>query len=561
MVSGQLMALCPSHPDRNPSLAVKEADNGNVLITCHGGCDSRDVVAALGLEMSDLFAEEATKDNKVVVARYPYIDGSTGEVLWEKIRYYPKTFAQIHYDRVGKEVWGLPKDVQPWLYRAPHFKKALDDGEPIWVVEGEADVHAIEAMGGYGTTQTMGAGKGKWKPFHTSLLRRASEVRIIVDLDDDRKNQRTGEDENIGRNYAFEVRDALTAEGIKVTMWRSPVGKDASDALHAGKKLEDFQKYRMPRQRVTGVMGHDLMVKEFPPLVFAVEGILPQGVAILGAPPKAAKSFLALDMAVGVATGGVCLSHLPCTLGDVLYVGLEDSERRLKDRIALLMENHVPDLSRIEFQSIDSEWQVGTQGRAWMEEWAEAAESPRLIVIDTLGKAEPELSATKDSYRAEQEMMLRYKRFADRHDLTVLFIHHDRKSTDDDWLNKFSGTKGITGGADTLLYIDFKRGEREGTLRVDGRDVKADDLSLTKVRGRPFWTVIKAPNTVQEMPEPESGLSSVQRAIVGTLKSSGPLFTVDLRAKFAGKNIGEDLAQLEMMQLVTAGPAGYSAGA
>lgn len=382
MVSGQLMALCPSHPDRNPSLAVKEADNGNVLITCHGGCDSRDVVAALGLEMSDLFAEEATKDNKVVVARYPYIDGSTGEVLWEKIRYYPKTFAQIHYDRVGKEVWGLPKDVQPWLYRAPHFKKALDEGEPIWVCEGEADVHAVEAMGGYGTTQTMGAGKGKWKPFHTSLLRRASEVRIIVDLDEDKKNQRTGEDENIGRDYAFEVRDALTAEGIKVTMWRSPVGKDASDALHAGKKLEDFQKYRMPRQRVAGVMGHDLMVKEFPPLVFAVEGILPQGVAILGAPPKAAKSFLALDMAVGVATGGVCLSHLPCTLGDVLYIGLEDSERRLKDRIALLMENHLPDLSRIEFQSIDSEWQVGTQGRAWMEEWAEAAESPRLTRAD-----------------------------------------------------------------------------------------------------------------------------------------------------------------------------------
>jgi len=375
-----------------------------------------------------------------------------------------------------------------------------------------------------------------------------------VDLDE--SNDKGG---NIGRDYALEIRDSLAAEGIKVTLWKSPVGKDASDALRAGKKLDDFTKYELDQLRVEGVTGAELQVKHFGPLVFAVHGVLPQGLAILGGPPKSAKSFIALDMAVGVATGGVCLSHLQCTLGDVLYIGLEDSERRLKSRIDLLVEGHWPDLSRIEFQTIDSEWEVGTTGRAWMDEWANNVESPRLIVVDTLGKAEPELDSTKDSYRAEQEMMLRYKRFADRHDLTVLFIHHDRKTEDDDWLNKFSGTKGLTGGADTLLYIQFKRGEREGLLRIDGRDVMADDVPVHKVANRPFWVAQGAPRDASGLPVEGQGLSSRQRSILDLL-DQGERYRLDtIRAAFPGENVEEDMGQLERLRKINVTPEGYAA--
>ena len=49
-------AKCPAHEDRSASLSVCEADNGNALVHCFAGCSTRDIVAALGLRMGDLFA-------------------------------------------------------------------------------------------------------------------------------------------------------------------------------------------------------------------------------------------------------------------------------------------------------------------------------------------------------------------------------------------------------------------------------------------------------------------------------------------------------------------------
>ena len=53
------MACCPAHNDKNPSLSIKETKDGDVLLHCFAGCGVDDVVAALGLEMSDLFSKQA----------------------------------------------------------------------------------------------------------------------------------------------------------------------------------------------------------------------------------------------------------------------------------------------------------------------------------------------------------------------------------------------------------------------------------------------------------------------------------------------------------------------
>lgn len=48
-------ACCPAHDDRNPSLSIREAEDGRVLVYCHAGCETQDVLAAIYLEWSDLF--------------------------------------------------------------------------------------------------------------------------------------------------------------------------------------------------------------------------------------------------------------------------------------------------------------------------------------------------------------------------------------------------------------------------------------------------------------------------------------------------------------------------
>lgn len=53
--AGGWVARCPVHEDRTPSLGVREGDDGRLLLFCRAGCATVDVVAALGLEIADLY--------------------------------------------------------------------------------------------------------------------------------------------------------------------------------------------------------------------------------------------------------------------------------------------------------------------------------------------------------------------------------------------------------------------------------------------------------------------------------------------------------------------------
>ena len=52
---GRWLACCPAHEDRSPSLSIRELDDGRILLHDFGGCEVDDVLAALGLSLSDLF--------------------------------------------------------------------------------------------------------------------------------------------------------------------------------------------------------------------------------------------------------------------------------------------------------------------------------------------------------------------------------------------------------------------------------------------------------------------------------------------------------------------------
>ncbi|MGE5593428.1 MAG: hypothetical protein ACM3X3_07075 [Betaproteobacteria bacterium] len=61
---GRWLARCPAHNDTHPSLSVREASDGKVLLRCWAGCDSGQVLAALGLSWRDLFPDGARGRSK-----------------------------------------------------------------------------------------------------------------------------------------------------------------------------------------------------------------------------------------------------------------------------------------------------------------------------------------------------------------------------------------------------------------------------------------------------------------------------------------------------------------
>lgn len=56
---GKWSARCPAHPDKSPSLSIREVD-GKVLLHCFGGCTPEEIVGALGLDLKDLFTDSPT---------------------------------------------------------------------------------------------------------------------------------------------------------------------------------------------------------------------------------------------------------------------------------------------------------------------------------------------------------------------------------------------------------------------------------------------------------------------------------------------------------------------
>ncbi|WP_103074614.1 DNA primase [Solilutibacter silvestris] len=50
-------ARCPSCGGRSRKLSISEVDDGKVLLSCHAGCETADVLAAIELQWSDLFPE------------------------------------------------------------------------------------------------------------------------------------------------------------------------------------------------------------------------------------------------------------------------------------------------------------------------------------------------------------------------------------------------------------------------------------------------------------------------------------------------------------------------
>ncbi|MBG0818201.1 toprim domain-containing protein [Planomonospora sp. ID82291] len=238
--NGDYSAQCPAHDDRTPSLSLGQGEKGAV-VNCQVGCDTRDVVAELGLTLKDLFDVPQQRDANPsrVVAEYEYTD-ERGAVLFVKQRIEPgkdgrrKDFTIYRPLPGGQRAWGLKGVDQRPLYRLPRVIEAIASGTTVYVVEGEKDVAAAEKAGAVATCNFDGAAKPghrtKWKSEYGNQLVDAHVV-IVADNDDS------------GRAHAAAVAEDLAGKAASVRVVRGRVDTEAadlSDHLAAGYGLDDL---------------------------------------------------------------------------------------------------------------------------------------------------------------------------------------------------------------------------------------------------------------------------------------------------------------------------------
>lgn len=218
-------ARCPAHDDNRASLSVSLGKEG-VLIHCHAQCATADILSKIGLTMKDLFPPktQTRKDRGPITDYYDYTD-ENGKLLYQVVRYESKDFVQRRPNPEGGWIWDMD-GVERTLYHLPALIKAIENGETVYVVEGEKDVHTVEGLGLTATTNSGGA--DKWLKAHSQYFRDASVV-ILPDNDD------------AGRKHALSVALSLARIAASIKIVSLPYLKnkqDVTDWVESGRKRD-----------------------------------------------------------------------------------------------------------------------------------------------------------------------------------------------------------------------------------------------------------------------------------------------------------------------------------
>lgn len=256
----------------------------------------------------------------------------------------------------------------------------------------------------------------------------------------------------------------------------------------------------------------DLDKLTLPPLQVLVEGVLTAGTNILVGPSKARKSWLVLDMGLSIAAGNPWMG-LPTKQCGVLYFALEDSLRRLQDRMRKVLNGTQPPTDFFFASELPT---VDFGLFTVLDQYLQEHPSIKLIIIDTLQKVRGIQNSNANLYSYDYKDLSTFQKYALKRGITFLFVHHTRKTKDaDDVFNNISGSTGIMGVADTIWMISKKREDMLANLHITGRDVYEQTLSISFNPETFRW---ESCGTVEESDEEKDRVIYKNSRVVKTVK-------------------------------------------
>jgi hypothetical protein len=238
-----------------------------------------------------------------------------------------------------------------------------------------------------------------------------------------------------------------------------------------------------PPWRPTVQSARALMDKDLPPVRWAVRNLIAEGVTILAAKPKRGKTVLMLNISWSVAAGVPALGQMETEQGDVLYLALEDNERRMQRRLRQMLP---PGRSMPEGFDLVYQWlPLDRGGIEALGAWLDEHPTTRLIVVDTLEHVRPRRKTNASVYAEDYGAVSGLQRLAGERQVAIVVVTHLRKGAAADPFDEISGSTGLTGGVDNILVMrsvnNLTELARRGRDYVDDTPIalKGDPESLT----------------------------------------------------------------------------------
>jgi len=338
----ELSLRCPFHEDSRPSFSLN-ADKGAWI--CHAGCGQGGILDfeqqfahcdrdTARKQVDELLGEKLfSTGNGHAVKTYRYTD-ARGKLLYEKLRFEPKTFRYRREDENGAWVW--TKGDRTALYRLPELVTAAS----VIYVEGERDAEnvlaAVQPLELANFAVTTSGGANDWRDEYAPYF----AGRTVIILPDN---------DTPGHAHAQQVAAAIHkhAAGVKIVdLPGLPPAGDVSDYLetHSGQDLlnEIRQQKRAWTPQVQATDWRSLFhsrdeFENAPDVAFAIDGFLQEeGITLLGSLPGHGKTLCMLAITRALLEGGKLFTRFQATRRSdrVLYLipecGLGPFKTRLK---------------------------------------------------------------------------------------------------------------------------------------------------------------------------------------------------------------------------------------
>ena len=232
------------------------------------------------------------------------------------------------------------------------------------------------------------------------------------------------------------------------------------------------------------ISEQNLLKMTIEPDVFLVDKILPTGVTLLCGNQKIGKSWLALKLCL-CASRGVEFWGYKTLHCKALYCCLEDPYQRILNRYNALLEvaeelQGTTSVDWLHFEKDLPPLNDGLVGK--LEQYITENPECKLIIIDTLLMITPPMDDAP--YANDYKNIVAFKRFADKHKLAIVLIHHTRKQKARDPFQEIVGTGGLAGAADAMMILSREeRTSSKGKLIYTGRDIEDEEISLEFHRG------------------------------------------------------------------------------
>ena len=294
----------------------------------------------------------------------------------------------------------------------------------------------------------------------------------------------------------------------------------------------------MSRQDVTNtllVCAPDELPVRKPEERWLIEHIWPrEAVGILGGPAKSMKTFMALELAVSVASNTTCLGAFDCDkAGRVLVYAAEDNLADLRQRLVGLCAIRRLELGRLDL-GIITEKHLHLDRREDVErlEATLAAQKPVLLVLDPFVRLH---RGVDENSSAEVSVILgTLRRLQRQHHTAIALVHHARKRHSTIPGQALRGSGDFHAWVDVGLYLN-RRNSDDVLLTIEHRSAQAPKPFAIMLAEGPNDTVHLRLRDGPASPK-EHEEDDLQGRIVSTLGCNGPLSQNRLRRLLKTRN-------------------------